>query len=167
MIGGAIAVLPLAGYFVAVHYGPEHWRINAQGKAAYVALDELHTSIQTPIGRDEYGQCVRRAVLKVKPYMESPNAKSCPTFADWIGKSTVCYAAAAECWNEPVPEYETTLVGERLKYKIREEQVKMKWIIGRLCLLNAKCIMEGTPHKMHALTKDEMEEMSPNRRDQQ
>lgn len=160
IIGGVIVVLAFVGYFAAVRFGPEDWRISTQGKAAYAALDELHTSIETPIGRDEYGQCVRRALLKVKPYLDSDNAKSCPAFSEWIGKTMACYAKAAEDWNEPVPDYETTALGERLKYRMRESHVQLVWAVASQCLVNAKCVMEGKPNKVQPLPKDAIDVLS-------
>lgn len=147
----------IVSYFTAMRFGPERWRINEQGKTAYVALDELHTSIQTPIGKSEYGQCVRHALLKVKPYMESQNAKSCPKFSDWLGKTMACYASAAEAWNEPVSDYATTELGEKLKYAKRDLIVQIKWDIASHCLTNTKCIMDGD--NIRPLEQNEVDEM--------
>ena len=156
-----LLMLGLTGYFVALQVGPESWRINGDGRTAYAALQELDTSIQTPIGRDEYGGCVRRALLKVKPYLESGNAKSCPAFSEWIGKSITYYAMAAEKWNEPLsyPGYEATARLAQLKYEWLQSDVRLHvqihWSKASLCLLNAKCIIDGKPGEVKPLPKDE------------
>ena len=156
MIAGAIGVLILiAGYYGLTLFGPERWRIDARGKAAYAALEELNTSLETPIGRDEYGRCLRRAVLKVKPYLESNNAKSCPDFAEWISKTIYCYTSGAEIWNEPVAEYETTALDIRIEYDRQELRVRLRWLVAEHCLNNAKMVIEGEPGKVIPLSKDE------------
>ena len=150
----------LGFYSTTLLFGPEDWRINAEGKAAYVALDELHTSIQVSIGRDEYGGCVRRALLKVKPYLESENAKSCPVFAEWIGKSMAFYMGAAERWNEPFYTPGMGAYEAKLHEKLLTSTLRVIWGLASDCLLNARKVMGGNPAKVRPLSKDALNALS-------
>jgi hypothetical protein len=140
-----VGVSALPVYFVAVRFGPENWRINAQGKAAFAALTELETSLATPIGRDEYGQCLRRALVVVRPYLESENAIACPDFSEWIDKAAACYRKAAEDWNgdNSYSGNAADVIGGIANRAL----VKIRWLQGSRYLLCARNVLHGMPNK--------------------
>lgn len=155
----AIAAIAVGGYFAAIHFGPEHWRIDSKGRSAYAALYELHMSVQTPIDRDEYGQYVRRALVVVSPYLQSENAKACPEFADWVGKTMTCHVVSADKWNEPIPDNEMVAL-MRLNHEIRILTVKKRWEIAGRCFVNTSHVIEGEPDKIQPLAQSDIDEIA-------